>query len=159
MMVARGFSSETFVYEAVAARKRNRRTYHVCYLGDFDRAGQDAANSLREKLERFADEEGMDLVFIQIAVTEQQIADWDLPTREPKRKSAADNKWNRSALQSLLSWCRAGRAEFCLRSAALTCPGWHHPWLGRPAHAQSNGWTSRARSLAGYTISTAKIVE
>ena len=30
---------------------------------------------------------------MQIAVTEQQITDWDLPTREPKRKSAADRKW------------------------------------------------------------------
>src|SRR5215472_15318341 len=77
----------------VAAREGDRRTYYVYYLGDFDRAGQDAANSLREKLERFADEEGIDLVFKQIAVTEQQIADRDLPTREPKRKSAADKKW------------------------------------------------------------------
>jgi len=48
---------------------------------------------LREKLERFADEEGINLAFEQIAVTEQQIADRDLPTREPKRKSAADKKW------------------------------------------------------------------
>ena len=69
-------------------------TYHVYHLGDFDRAGQDAANSLREKLERFADEEGIDLVFEQIAVTREQIADWNLPTREPKRKSAADKKWS-----------------------------------------------------------------
>src|SRR5262245_9731468 len=51
------------------------------------------ANSLKEKLERFADEEGIDLVFEQIAVTREQIADWNLPTREPKRKSAADRKW------------------------------------------------------------------
>jgi hypothetical protein len=93
LMVTRGFSSETFAYEAVAARKGDRRTYYVYYLGDFDRAGQDGANSLKEKLERFADEEGIDLVFVQIAVTEQQITDWNLPTREPKRKSAADKKW------------------------------------------------------------------
>jgi len=93
LMITRGFSSETFCYEAIAARGEDDRSYHVYYLGDFDRAGQDAANSLQEKLERFANEEGIDLVFEQIAVTEQQIADWDLPTREPKRKSAADKKW------------------------------------------------------------------
>jgi hypothetical protein len=93
LMVTRGFSSETFAYEAVAAREGDRRNYHVYYLGDFDRAGQDAASSLQEKLGRFANEEGIDLVFAQIAVTEQQIAGWDLPTREPKRKSAADRKW------------------------------------------------------------------
>ena len=94
LMITRGFSSETFCYEAIAARGEDDRSYHVYYLGDFDRAGQDAANSLQEKLERFANEEGIDLVFEQIAVTEQQIADWDLPTREPKRKSAADKKWS-----------------------------------------------------------------
>jgi hypothetical protein len=93
LMVTRGFSSETFAYEAVAAREGDHRSYHVYYLGDFDRAGQDAASSLQEKLERFADEEGIDLIFEQIAVTEEQIAAWDLPTREPKRKSAADKKW------------------------------------------------------------------
>jgi hypothetical protein len=93
LMVTRGFSSETFAYEAIAAREGDDRPYHVYYLGDFDRAGRDGANSLKEKLERFADEEEMDLVFEQIAVAEQQIADWDLPTREPKRNSAADKKW------------------------------------------------------------------
>jgi hypothetical protein len=93
LMVTRGFSSETFAYEAVAARGGDRRTYHVYYLGDFDRAGQDAAKSLREKLERFADEERIEVVFLQVAVTREQIVDWDLPTREPKRKSAADKKW------------------------------------------------------------------
>ena len=61
-MVTRGFSSE-----AVAARGEDGRPYHVYYLGDLDRAGQDAANSLQEKLERFADEEGIELVFEQIA--------------------------------------------------------------------------------------------
>jgi len=93
LMVMRGFSSETFCYEAVVARGEDDRPYHVYYLGDFDRAGRDAASSLREKLERFADEEGIDLVFKQMAVTAEQIADWSLPTREPKRKSAADKKW------------------------------------------------------------------
>ena len=93
LMVTRGFSSETFAYEAIAARGKDDRPYYVYYLGDFDRAGRDAANSLKEKLERFADEEGINLVFEQIAVTEEQIGEWNLPTRKPKRVSAADKKW------------------------------------------------------------------
>ena len=48
LMVARGFASETFCYEAIAARQGDDRPYHVYYLGDFDRAGQDAARSLGE---------------------------------------------------------------------------------------------------------------
>ena len=93
LMVTRGLSSETFAYEAIAARKGNDRPYYVYALVDFDRAGRDGANSLKEKLERFAGEEGIDLVFELIAVTEEQIDEWDLPTREPKRKSHADRKW------------------------------------------------------------------
>jgi hypothetical protein len=93
LMVTRGFSSETFCFEAVEARESDPRPYHVYYLGDFDRSGRDAARSLHEKLKRFADEKGVTVVFEQIAVTEQQIRDLDLPTREPKRITAADKKW------------------------------------------------------------------
>ena len=97
LMVARGFSSETFCYEAIAARGDDDRPYYVYYLGDLDRAGQDAARSLKEKLTRFADEEGIEVIFDQIAVTERQIIFLKLPTREPKRNSPADRKWPHDA--------------------------------------------------------------
>ena len=74
-MVARGFASETFCYEAIAARQGDDRPYHVYYLGDFDRAGQDAARSLEEKLIRFGDEDGIEVIFEQIAVAFEQIND------------------------------------------------------------------------------------
>src|SRR5262249_53930048 len=93
LMISRGFASETFCYEAIAARNNDDRNYYVYYLGDFDRAGQDAADSLEEKLTRFADEEGITVYFQQIAVTEFQIDTWKLPTREPKRKAPADKNW------------------------------------------------------------------
>ncbi|QIG47197.1 hypothetical protein G5V57_05285 [Nordella sp. HKS 07] len=93
LMVTRGFSSETFCFEAIAAREHDRRPYHVYYLGDFDRAGRDAARSLRDKLNRFASEKDVSVVFEQIAVDVAQINAFKLPTREPKRKSPADRAW------------------------------------------------------------------
>jgi hypothetical protein len=93
LMVTRGFSSETFCFEAVEAREGDSRPYHVYYLGDFDRSGRDAARSLHEKLKRFANEKDVTVVFEQIAVTEQQIRDMGLPTREPKRGTVADRNW------------------------------------------------------------------
>jgi hypothetical protein len=96
LMVTRGFSSETFCYEAVDARSGDDRPYHVYYLGDFDRAGQDAARSLEEKLRRFGRDENIEIVFEQVAVTEQQIEKWKLPTRNPKRKSPADRNWKQN---------------------------------------------------------------
>jgi hypothetical protein len=96
LMVARGFTSETFCYEAVAARQGDQRPYYIYYLGDFDRAGQDAARSLKEKLRRFSAEEGQRVIFKQLAVTQDQIRRWRLPTREPNRQSAADRNWPHS---------------------------------------------------------------
>lgn len=93
LMVARGFSSETFCFEAVEARGDDDRPYNVYYLGDFDRSGRDAANALREKLERFAEPKGIPIIFNEIAVTVEQITDLGLPTRPPKRNSPADLKW------------------------------------------------------------------
>ena len=93
LMVTRGFSSETFAFEAVEARSGDHRWYYVYYLGDFDRAGADAAHSLQEKLERFALDRGVSVMFNTIAITERQIEQLGLPTREPKRKSAADKNW------------------------------------------------------------------
>jgi hypothetical protein len=119
LMVARGFSSETFAYEAVAARNDDARDYHVYYLGDFDRWGLDAARSLEEKLRRFADELPKcicKVVFHHIAITEEQIKSFQLPTRPPKRNSAADKAWPHNfaceldaippdELRGLVRWC------------------------------------------------------
>jgi hypothetical protein len=93
LMVARGFSSETFCFEAVESREDDPRDFYVYALFDFDRAGRDSARALNEKLQRFAAGKPFRVIFEQIAVTEQQIRRWRLPTREPKRKSAADRKW------------------------------------------------------------------
>jgi hypothetical protein len=113
LTVARGFSSETFCFEAVKARVGDNRPYVIYYLGDFDRAGQDAAAELREKLERFAGERSVAVAFTHLAIEESDIVQFDgvpgqvrvalkigdnefdrwLPTREPKRKSRNDQLW------------------------------------------------------------------
>jgi len=110
LMVARGYSSETFAYEAIAARGEDPRPYHVYYLVDFDRAGLDAARTLEEKLDRFASEGRVDITFEHLAIEADDIVTFDgatqraivdlfgvggrsLPTREPKRNSPADRAW------------------------------------------------------------------
>jgi hypothetical protein len=92
LMVTKGYASETFAYEAIEARK-DQRPYVVYYLGDFDRSGQDAGASLREKLVRFAAEKDISVLFEPIAVTERQVRSMRLPTRSHKRNSPADRKW------------------------------------------------------------------
>jgi hypothetical protein len=98
LMVTRGFSSETFAFNAIEAREDDERDYYVYYLGDFDKSGQDASESLHEKLVRFwldndAIPAGTVLHFEDLAVTEEQVRDLNLSTRKPKRKTAADQRW------------------------------------------------------------------
>jgi hypothetical protein len=108
LMVARGCSSETFCFEAIEARAGDARPYLV-YYGDFDRAGRDAKAALKEKLVRFARERGVELGFTQLAIEASDILQFDaaaqrvralvgeverwLPTRPPKCKSKADQRW------------------------------------------------------------------
>jgi hypothetical protein len=93
LMVTRGFCSETFAFEAIESRGDDQRPYYVYYLGDFDRSGRDAAKSLKKKLEEFGSEKGIEVHFVELAVTLKQIRDLGLPTREPKRGTAADKAW------------------------------------------------------------------
>jgi hypothetical protein len=109
LMVSRGFASETFCFEAIAAREDDDRDYNVWYLGDFDRSGRDAARSLAEKLERFAEEKGVAVCFTQLAIKEKDIREFYasnmtalvnlngvlrlLPARVHKRKTPADKAW------------------------------------------------------------------
>jgi hypothetical protein len=110
LMVTRGFSSETFCFEAVESQADDGRKYVIYYLGDCDRAGWDAANSLWEKLSRFAREKNVALSFTHLAIEPDDVRQFNgvaqrafvylhgvgnrvLPTRTPKRKSPADRNW------------------------------------------------------------------
>jgi hypothetical protein len=93
LMVTRGFSSETFAYNAIDAHGDDWRDLYVYALFDFDRSGQDAANALKEKLERFAIGKPFEVIFENLALTQEQIEAHELPTRPPKRKTIADRRW------------------------------------------------------------------
>jgi hypothetical protein len=109
LMVSRGYASETFCFEAIAAREYDHRDYDVWYLGDFDRSGCDAARSLEEKLLRFGEQKGVEVRFRQLAIEESDVHEFDasdmtalvnlydtaklLPARNHKRKSPADKAW------------------------------------------------------------------
>jgi hypothetical protein len=93
LMVTRGFSSETFTFEAAHNYRRIGLPVHVYHLHDFDRSGVDASRDLERKLKRFAAEAGIEVSFTPLEVTADLVEDWDLPTREPKRKTPADRRW------------------------------------------------------------------
>jgi hypothetical protein len=83
-----GFSSITLAYDG--ARTINHFTDHgrkrafIVYVGDYDPAGVIIDGSLEREIRKHLDPE-IDLLFDRVAISEEQIDQYDLPTR--KRKS------------------------------------------------------------------------
>ncbi|TWS27413.1 hypothetical protein FK530_19010 [Tsukamurella conjunctivitidis] len=94
MYVARGYASETFLYEAAEDMAAVNKPTVVYQLGDHDPDGVHAWEHTRRKLTEFAEDMGMDredLMFERLAVTPAQIEEFGLITRptKVKGKSAA----------------------------------------------------------------------
>ena len=87
-----GMSSDTFVYgAAVEAVHTGRERMAVVYVGDYDPAGLQIADTLEDKLIEHLDYAAEDdetdapeLTFQRVAITPQQIADHGLPTKPVK---------------------------------------------------------------------------
>lgn len=96
LYVARGFPSETFLYEsAMTARDAGRPTL-LLQVGDHDASGVLAWEDTQRKLRSFAPEVEWD--FRRLAVTEEQIRDLALPTRPQKRTTHAAG-WSGGAVE------------------------------------------------------------
>jgi hypothetical protein len=83
LMVCRGFSSETFAYNA--AFDWNQEPYRqpvVLYVGDHDPAGLNIEAKLRETLSGFAHAEPE---WVRLGVTWDQVVELDLPGTPPKK--------------------------------------------------------------------------
>lgn len=87
---SRGDSSDSFVYAGavqIADYIRRGRGVAVLYVGDYDPSGVGIEDVLESKLKEHVEREGADpgrFAVYRLAVTPQQIADWNLPTRPRK---------------------------------------------------------------------------
>lgn len=79
--VVRGYSSETFAYE-MAAQLPAEQTTVIYQLGDHDPSGVNAWDVFCDRVRGFAPHASV--TFQRLAVTEEQITAWDLPTRPTK---------------------------------------------------------------------------
>jgi hypothetical protein len=83
LMVARGYSSISFLHSAAGAIEAKGKPAHIYHFGDLDPSGQDAARDIEAKLRRYAP--GAEIHFERVAVTRAQVDAWDLPTRPTKK--------------------------------------------------------------------------
>ena len=89
LMVARGYASLSFLHTAAEYIGTLDVPTYIYHLGDFDPSGVNAGEKIEETLHELAPD--ADITFERIAVTPEQINDWDLPTR-PTKKSDTRSK-------------------------------------------------------------------
>jgi hypothetical protein len=81
-MVARGFSSLTFLQSSAEAIRACGKPAFIYHLGDHDPSGVCAGVKIEQTLRDFAPE--AEICFERLAVNPDQIAAWTLPSRPTK---------------------------------------------------------------------------
>jgi hypothetical protein len=82
LMVARGYASLSFLHSAAEYIEELDKPTYIYHLGDFDPSGVNAGEKIEETLRELAP--SAEIHFERLAVTEEQIGDWGLPTRPTK---------------------------------------------------------------------------
>ena len=101
LMVSRGQSSATFLYNAAKAAQEawissSTKTF-IYALYDRDAGGRRAARTIQRDITAFAP--GVPIGFSLLGVTDQQVLDWDLPTRPAKRSDPEAHKFDGRAVE------------------------------------------------------------
>ena len=76
-----GYPSLSFISGAAEFIKASLKPVYIYYFGDHDPTGKDIPRSIQETLSDL----GAEFHFELVAVTEDQISSWDLPTRPTKK--------------------------------------------------------------------------
>jgi hypothetical protein len=92
LMVARGYSSLTFLHASASQIREQGRPTFIYHLGDHDPSGRNAAQKIEATLREFAP--GADISFTSIAVEPWQISSWNLPGRPTKASDSRAKSWS-----------------------------------------------------------------
>ncbi len=98
LMISRGFSSETFLYETAEDINAEGCPAVIYQLGDHDPSGVAAWDDIQRKLRDFVDD-GIDVTFERIAVTPEQIIELGLPTRPTKQSDTRAAKFDGESVE------------------------------------------------------------
>jgi hypothetical protein len=91
LMVARGYASLSFLHSAAEYINDLAVPVYIYHFGDFDPSGVNAGEKIEETLNEMAPD--ADITFKRVAVTAEQIADWNLPTRPTKPTDSRSKKF------------------------------------------------------------------
>jgi hypothetical protein len=94
LMVARGFSSLSFLHSAGEDINALEKPAYIYHLGDHDPSGVCAAEKIEQTLRQFAPD--AEIHFKRLAVLPQQIKAWTLPTRPTKQSDSRAKSFGRA---------------------------------------------------------------
>jgi hypothetical protein len=97
LMVARGYSSLTFLHSAAKTIEANGKITSVYHLDDYDPSGQNTADHIERKLSEYAP--GTIIHYAKLAVTPRQIASWNLPKRSTKKTDSRSKSWQGDSVE------------------------------------------------------------
>jgi hypothetical protein len=114
LMVARGYSSLSFLHTAAEYIAELEKPAYLYHLGDFDPSGQDAADKIEYTLREMAPD--AEIRFERLAVKPWHIAAYDLQTRPTKTTDSRAKKWGHAESVELDA-IDANRLRFMVESA------------------------------------------
>jgi hypothetical protein len=97
LMVARGYSSISFLHSAAKAIEAKGKPAYIYHFGDLDPSGVDASRDIEAKLLRYAPT--AEIHFERPAVTREQVEQWDLPSRPTKVKDPRAKKFTGTSVE------------------------------------------------------------
>src|SRR5262249_36170020 len=120
LMVARGYASLSFLYGAAEAINELDVPEYIYHLGDFDPSGVNAGEKIEETLRELAPD--ADIYFERLAVTAEQIAEWNLPTRPTKASDTRAKNLGSAISVELDAIERTNCARSCRKRLNFICP-------------------------------------
>jgi hypothetical protein len=97
LMVSRGFSSLSYLWEAAQTIKSVEKPAHLYYLGDHDPSGVHIDRSIERELRGFAPD--AEIHFQRLAVLPSQIRKYKLPTRPTKKSDSRSRSFKGQSVE------------------------------------------------------------
>ncbi|MCX7428901.1 MAG: hypothetical protein NTW96_25150 [Planctomycetia bacterium] len=97
LMVTRGYPSLSFLHSAAEQIREESRPCYYYYFGDLDPSGIDIPRKVERDIRQFAPD--VDLHFECVAVTREQVEQFNLPTRPTKKSDSRAKKFKGESVE------------------------------------------------------------
>jgi len=115
LIVTRGYPSITFLNDAAETIARQGKPAFLFYFGDFDPSSVDVTRTVEDGIREFAPDAEVSLK--RVAVTEDQISRWELPSRPTRMSDARAKDWDGGSVEvdAIPPKTLRGLVEDCIR--------------------------------------------